>query len=77
MIYADVQPCLSEVQTVLMLDDDAVVYAEVNHEITPEPATKTAANSQLQTCVSKQSEDGCNQDHQSLRVFQGQAQRMQ
>ena len=63
MIYADVQPCLSEVQTV-MLDDDAVVYAEVNHEITPGPVAKTAANSQLQTCVSKQSEDGHDQDHQ-------------
>ena len=58
MIYADVQPRPSEVQTVT-LDDDAVVYAEVNLELTH--VDKPAA-SQEQTGISKQPEDGHDQN---------------
>ena len=66
MIYADIQPCLSEVQTVT-LDDDAVVYAEVNHELSLVDKPVAIGNSQQQTCISKQSEDGHIQDADNMK----------
>lgn len=61
IIYADIQPRSSELPTVTLDDNAVVYYAEVNHGLTN--AEKPAA-SQEQTCISKQSEDDHDQEHQ-------------
>ena len=49
-VYTDVQPCLSKTLQTIIQDDDIVVYAKLNHELSLVDKPALPASSQNHTC---------------------------